>query len=90
MPEVKRVGSENALQKTVRLLGKMERELLAEGTGEQLNLIIRSDGTGHVSHVPGDHPFSTPVFCFPSLEQLSEFLEAGQLARIEMVRGELG
>jgi len=87
MSETKRTVGENALQRMQRLLKKIESELIEEGSTCYLALSVFSDGSGNIQ-VCGGQSIGSTVFNFATLDELTGFLEAGQLERIGMIRGE--
>ena len=79
-------GYENALQKMVRLLRELNQELVKKGEIEHIFEEIDADGSGRLIYF-NETNTKQILFCFGTIDQLMEYLEAGNLKRILMSRG---
>jgi hypothetical protein len=84
MSDTKKVG-ENADQKITRLLLKLNVTLIEEGSGDEIELRRKKDGSGVLVLITAEFPDERKFYSFRSTEELLEFLEAGQLKRILLV-----
>lgn len=76
-------GYKDKLQQTLSLVGKLNERMIAEmEEEEQISLHIHSDGSGSLVECPG----LRTVFEFENVAELTEFLEAGPLKQIKMLR----
>lgn len=78
----KHVG-ENALEKMVRLLKAFNAEVIPEGSGEYIDLVMEATGRGTLV-LKGREPGPFDLFTFKSLDELVNFLLANQMDRIKM------
>jgi hypothetical protein len=83
MLEPKKTAGENANQKILRLLRKLNVELVEEGSGEQIGVTLFGDGAG--SLILNSPSRGRVLFGFTSTEELVSFLEASQLSRMLML-----
>lgn len=80
-PEIKKSVGENAAQKIVRLLAKLEKELVQEGSGDALKVEVDAGGRGNLL-ICWESGHSYPLYGFSSLDQLTKYLECDQLHRL--------
>ena len=84
----RKVG-ENSTQKIIRLLKKLESELVEEGSGNYFDITFESEGNGRIMYFVGSEQTSYVILAFDSSEIALEFLEAKQLDRLLMIRESL-
>lgn len=76
----------NKMEEIVKLLKKLNEEMYTEEQREELgypiSVVIRADGSGRLEQ--GNYP--ERLYQFVDLAELEEFLKAGQLSRLAMVR----
>ncbi len=85
MSTPKRNIGENALQKIVRLLGKLNAELCEEGSGQNIDLVLEATGSGALMLEKGTFP-PYPLWTFEALEELANFLEGSKLSQMLAIR----
>lgn len=85
--EQKRGVGENALQKTVRLLKKLNVELIEEGSAEYVDMVMEGQGGGRL--VLTCSSSVVELFKSDSMEELVRFMEGSQLRRILMILAEI-
>jgi hypothetical protein len=83
----KRSYAENANQKVLRLLKKFNEDMVVPGSGNHIDLVLEAEGSGYlITSNAGEESRTNNLFRFSSVETLVQFLEAGPLQRLEMVR----
>ena len=75
----KQIG-ENAAQKLVRLLAKFNREMVAEGSGDSIEVRFTGEGDGSLMYF-SDHD-GTSLYGFTCLEDMTKYLEMTPLNRL--------
>jgi hypothetical protein len=83
MSDTKRTAGENAAQKLVRLLANFNREMVEEGSGDEIEVRFSGDGGGNLILVgaEGIHA-SSSLYGFESLDDLARYLEMTPLNRL--------
>jgi hypothetical protein len=77
----KRTAGENAAQKLVRLLAKFNREMVEEGSGDEIQVQLRQNGSGTLAlYSPGIG--EQALYGFESPEDLTQYLELTPLSRL--------
>lgn len=72
---------DNAAQKIVRLLKKLNDELIEPGSGEMIMVQTHPTGGGGIRYMAENHESST-IFNFKNYEELLNYLEASPLKRL--------
>jgi hypothetical protein len=77
---------DNKLQKVIRLIKKLESELIPEGSGNYLDITFESEGNGRIMYFVGQEQTSYTIITFENEDDVLRFLEGNQLDRMLMIR----
>lgn len=83
-PSAQRIVGESVLDKLVRLLASYNREMIVEGAGSEIQLVLSLDGAMQLRLVTHVDPPKT-IVGFRSSAEAFGFFEGTQLERVEFL-----
>ena len=79
--EMKKQAGENANQKMVRLLARLNKELIEDGSADAISVRFGADGSGSLV-LTRESGSTQKIYGFDALEQLVKYLECSPLNRL--------